>query len=251
MPDILGLLARLANSNSVEELWATLVDRMAGYGFSRVNYGFTRNRHDLSIGSPDDVVFMSSIGEDYIQHYFTNGFYATTPLYRWAAKTIGSTTWRWVDEDLQAGRLSAEELSAIELNRQLGITAGISISFPETSPRSKGAMGLIADTGMNHDDVDKIWAAHGPEIMAICNMFHLKVISLPMKLARRKLTDRQREALEWVADGKTNQDIALIMGISAAMVEKHLRLARAILDVETTAHAVAKATILNQIFMKS
>jgi LuxR family transcriptional regulator len=38
------------------------------------------------------------------------------------------------------------------------------------------------------------------------------------------------------------------MGISPAMVEKHLRLAREVLDVETTAHAVAKAALFNHLF---
>ncbi|MBD3764580.1 MAG: hypothetical protein IE927_07545 [Rhodobacterales bacterium] len=82
-------------------------------------------------------------------------------------------------------------------------------------------------------------------------MAHLKMTSLPLPTARRALTDRQREALEWVADGKTTQDIALLMGVSTAMVEKHLRLAREALDVETTAHAVAKAAMLNQIFVRA
>jgi hypothetical protein len=40
------------------------------------------------------------------------------------------------------------------------------------------------------------------------------------------------------------------MGVSVAMIEKHLRLARDALSVETTAQAVAKATILNMIFMR-
>jgi LuxR family transcriptional regulator len=39
------------------------------------------------------------------------------------------------------------------------------------------------------------------------------------------------------------------MEISPAMVEKHLRLAREALSVETTAQAVAKASFLNQIFV--
>jgi LuxR family transcriptional regulator len=64
------------------------------------------------------------------------------------------------------------------------------------------------------------------------------------------LTQRQRETLEWVADGKTMQDVGLLMGVSPAMVEKHLRLARDALDVETTAQAVAKAALLNMIFQK-
>ena len=53
-----------------------------------------------------------------------------------------------------------------------------------------------------------------------------------------------------MADGKTTQDVGLLMGVSPAMVEKHLRLAREALDVETTAQAVAKAALLNMIFQK-
>jgi hypothetical protein len=44
------------------------------------------------------------------------------------------------------------------------------------------------------------------------------------------------------------QDVACIMGVSPAMVEKHLRLAREALDVDTTAQAVAKAAMMNLIF---
>ncbi len=57
------------------------------------------------------------------------------------------------------------------------------------------------------------------------------------------------EALQWVGDGKTAQDIALLMGLTPATVEKHLRLAREALDVETTAQAVLKAAFYNQMFM--
>ena len=63
------------------------------------------------------------------------------------------------------------------------------------------------------------------------------------------LTNRQREVLEWVGDGKTTQDIATIMDLTPATVEKHLRLARESLDVETTAQAVLKASFQNQIFL--
>ena len=55
--------------------------------------------------------------------------------------------------------------------------------------------------------------------------------------------------LQWVGDGKTTQDIALLMGLTAATVEKHLRLARDSLSVETTAQAVLKAALQNQMYV--
>jgi LuxR family transcriptional regulator len=81
------------------------------------------------------------------------------------------------------------------------------------------------------------------------NVAHLKILSLPFTtMSGRRLTKRQREALEWVGDGKTSQDIAVLMGLTQATVEKHLRLARETLGVETTAQAVLKASFQNQMF---
>ena len=85
---------------------------------------------------------------------------------------------------------------------------------------------MIADPGLDHVAVDALFARHRAELLALAHMMHLKLIQLPYASRRRTLTARQREALEWVADGKTTLDVALLMGVSAAMVEKHLRLAR-------------------------
>ena len=86
--------------------------------------------------------------------------------------------------------------------------------------------------------------------MVVADYLHLKLAALPWQSPGRELSPRQCEALEWVADGKTSQDIATLMGISSAMVEKHLRLARHALDVDTTAQAVCKALLLNMLFIK-
>ena len=102
---------------------------------------------------------------------------------------------------------------------------------------------------MTQDHVDAIWEEHGRDIHLMNNIAHLKILSLPYSPPNRMLTRRQREALEWVGDGKTTQDIAILMGLTAATVEKHLRLARESLSVETTAQAVLKAALHNQMFV--
>jgi LuxR family transcriptional regulator len=78
---------------------------------------------------------------------------------------------------------------------------------------------------------------------------HLNILTLPYTPPNQLLTKRQREALEWVGGGKTTQDIATIMGLTPATVEKHLRLAREALNVDTTAQAVLKAALQNQMFI--
>jgi len=247
---VLALLSRIGEATAVRPVWEAATGFFAELGFGRVNYGFTRFLNDRSIGDPDDAVFLTTTDPEYARRYFSGGLYARTPAFRWAQANAGACTWRWVQEAFERGTLSAEEAAAVKQNAAMGIRAGITVSFPETSSRAKGALGLIADPGIDHDGVDAIWARQADAIMAVANMMHLKIVNMPGAARRRPLTQRQREALEWVADGKTTQDVAVLMGVSPAMVEKHLRLARQALDVETTAQAVAKAALLNMIFQK-
>ena len=146
------------------------------------------------------------------------------------------------------GQLLPEEVEAVRQNREAGIVAGITVAFPRLDARTRAALGLIADAGLSHDQVDAIWDGQRDEILAVAHVMHLALRQHPASPAENRLTRRQREALEWVADGKTTQDVALLMGVSAAMIEKHLRLAREALDVDTTAQAIARAVALNLLF---
>ena len=131
----------------------------------------------------------------------------------------------------------------------MDVRAGYSISFKSISPRAKGAIALTARAEISQAEIDTVWAENGDEILVMNNVCHLKIMTLPYSAPSRKLTKRQREALQWVGDGKTTQDIALLMGLTPATVEKHLRLARESLSVETTAQAVLKAALQNQMFV--
>jgi DNA-binding CsgD family transcriptional regulator len=53
------------------------------------------------------------------------------------------------------------------------------------------------------------------------------------RLSRLGLTARESEVLTWVAQGKGNGDIALILGISPRTIEKHLQRIYEKLGVET------------------
>ena len=55
------------------------------------------------------------------------------------------------------------------------------------------------------------------------------------------LTPRERGVLHWVAAGKTDRDIAIILGISPRTVHKHLQRIYEKLGVETRTAAVARA----------
>lgn len=235
-------------AQSVEELWAIHTRRMAAYGFDRLIYGFTRFRTAHSFGDRDDFIVLSNLCPEYTRAFIDHGLYRHAPMVRWAAENEGVCSWRMLDERRKRGQLTAEEEKVVEFNRSMNMTAGYTISFRDISVRAKGAIGLIARPDLDQDAADSIWAQYGQEILLINDVMHLKVQNLPYASQRPPLTPRQREVLEWVGDGKTTQDIATILGVTPATVEKHLRLAREALDVETTAQAVLKAWFQNQIF---
>ena len=222
---------------------------MAEFGFDRLIYGFTHFWSGKSLGDPGDFILLSNHDREYTDVFIGKQGYMDAPMVNWALNNEGAGSWSMLAQ-MQADKvLTPEEQRMIAFNRSMGVIAGYTISFKSVSTRSKGAIALTAKEGLSQQDVDAIWDEHGPDIHLMNNMAHLKILSLPYTSPHRVLTKRQLEALAWVGDGKTIQDIAVLMGLTSATVEKHLRLARQALSVETTAQAVLKTALFNQMFV--
>jgi LuxR family transcriptional regulator len=243
---LLSHLQRLLLATTIEEAWQLHCEAMEEFHFDRLIYGFTRFRSHRDLGQPDDLMVLSNMDSCYVARFIHGGLYHKAPMVRWATENVGACSWRWMQENEDT--LTDVEKQVIGFNKTFNVVAGYTISFPEVSTRSRGAIGLAARAGYSQRDVEERWAVDGHLIHMLNNAFHLKATSLPYTHVN-PLTPRQREVLEWVGDGKTMADIAAILGVSQATVEKHLRLARESLGVETTAQAVLKATRKNQIFV--
>ncbi|KNG92945.1 LuxR family transcriptional regulator [Pseudaestuariivita atlantica] len=242
-------LIDITNAPSIEEMWELHVRVMGEYGFDRLLYGFTNFRTEHSLGDPNDFLLLTNHNPEYMDGFIKQGFFSDAPMVKWALENDGAQSWRWMAEVAASGAVSPKMAKVIEFNRDMQVIAGYTISFKSVSPRSKGAIALTAKPGISQDDVDAIWAESGTDLIVMNNVAHLKILNLPFHVSGRTLTKRQLEALQWVGDGKTMQDIATIMGLTQATVEKHLRLARDALDVETTAQAVLKAAFQNQMYL--
>ena len=172
------------------------------------------------------------------------------PMVKWAIQNDVACSWRLIQSLYAKDKLDEQTRAVVEFNRQHDVNAGYTISFMGVSSRSRGVISLTIKPHLSQEDVYKICAAKGEEIQLINNVAHLKIMSLPhLTNSGERLTYRQREALEWVSDDKTTQDIATLMVLTQATVEKHLRLAKKVLGVETTAQAVIRAAFQSQIFL--
>ena len=240
-------LLRLLSAKSVESAWAILVVEMERFGFDRLLYGMTRFRTEASLGNPQDMLILSNHPDEYVRSFVNERMFISAPMAMWAVENDGAMSWSHVAE--MEDRLTGDQRKVLELNKTFSVFAGYTVSFTDPSPRQKAAIGLTARPGLSQCDVERIWAKNGEEIEILVQIAHLKFASLPVPAAQRKLSKCQREALEWVSEGKTTQDVATIMGLTVATVEKHLRNARDALQVETTAQAVMKASLQRQFFV--
>lgn len=242
-------LKAITNAQSIGELWDMHTRKMAEYGFDRLIYGFTRYRHNSSFGDPEDCIVLTNHKPSYTDVFIGEGLYFQAPMTKWVLENEGACSWNILQKMMASETLSDSERRVIDFNISQNVLAGYTISFKSISPRSKGVIGLTAQADISQPEVDKLWVEHGEDIVLMNNIAHLKIMTLPHIGTGRSLTKRQKEVLEWVGDGKTTQDIALLMGLTPATVEKHLRLAREALNVETTAQAVLKAALKNQMFI--
>lgn len=240
---------RILKCRSIDEVWALHAEKMREYGFDRLLYVSTQFQTHGVLGDIQDAIVLSTRATEFADAFVGEELYKYGPLATWFRNGAEVRSFRDFEKRYKPNNVTVGEKKIYELHRKWGLVAGYLIRFDEIKTRSKGEIGLCARKGLTQDDVDAVWKEKSEEIVVLNNLIHLKISTLPHTGQRRPLTSRQREVLQWVADGKAIQDISRILDLSPATVEKHQRLAREALGVETTAQAVKKATRLNLLFL--
>jgi LuxR family transcriptional regulator len=246
---VLHQTARILKGGTYGEVWTLLLEGLGLFGITGVRYGLTRSRYGMSLGDLQDILFLSTLGARDFTDYIETGQYRRSPHYRWMAERDGAVSWGWFLEAEQLEWLTPDEAAFLCDTGHAGQPAGYLLSFSSDTTRLKGGLGMMAPRGWSQEQMDALWADYGTGIEAMCIAAHLNITRMPIPSKRNPLRPRQREILEWIADGKSMMDVAVLTGLSVATVEKHLRGARDALDVETTAQAVARAALLGQLFV--
>lgn len=144
-------------------------------------------------------------------------------------------------------RFRKEQRSVFHEARAFDIGAGYSI--PIAGPR--GDIGVFSLVGALPRDVDDAVKEVGGAIYLKAVQVHDRMLELTG--ARREpdtehsLSPREIECLRWTADGKTSDQIAEIVSISAATVNYHLKNAIAKLEAANRHHAAIKAIRMGMI----
>lgn len=246
---MLTLIPQIVHARSMEEAWSAGVDAFRLIGFHHVIYGYSPDSRGINLGSPEDYLVLTTLEREHVNTLVSREHHRSSVTFNWALRNSGVVSWSHKSFDSQGNPDFQPTDEALTFFERVGLNSGCSVGFAETRTRGIGAMALSLKPDVSQEAFDVILPDLSASIYLLATVMHRALISLPWHRPSGSLTARQREVLEWVGEGKTTADIACIMNLTPATVEKHLRLARQCLRVDTTAHALVKATFLNQVYV--
>lgn len=167
--------------------------------------------------------------------YIEKGYQHKDPALLLARRSIGPVDW-------QGLRKAPDFQMIFQDAREFGI-AEQGLTIPVRGPY--GDIGLFSVT---RDCSDREWGLLKSKILSELQSaavrLHDSVVqshALTRQLTHPSLSAREIEILQWIAAGKSQQDVADILSISSRTVEVHLRSSRTKLSALTTAQAVGRA----------
>ncbi len=180
-------------------------------------------------------VLFSQIPAEWVTRYASKGYAFRDPTIRRMTQLAGSFYWNELEkgeigddpsvrvilqEGAELGLKQGFSTSMLTLDRQLVGFSASGENF-ETNPEAKGLLTLAATYAIG------------------------RVIALQQESSDQvreiRLSEREREALQWASDGKGDWEIGELMNISEHGADKHLRSARSKLGAINRTQAVAEA----------
>lgn len=220
------------------ELHRSFIRFIAEYGFAVGAYAvLVRDfkRLDLRTG-----LIAENFPQDLVDRYFREDWQKIDPLAE--AALLRDSPFRWF-EIQQAKDLTTEQRRFFETLRNAGFIDGVAVpvfvrygdiacfllSFPERKFE------------LTHTEMY--------EIQLLCQFMHWRHSQLTCKEEVPKLSAREKEIARWIALGKTNADIARILGVSTYTVDTTVRRYFAKLGVNNRVEAALKSVSQRLVYL--
>ncbi|MBZ9673774.1 LuxR family transcriptional regulator [Mesorhizobium sp. B2-1-8] len=169
---------------------------------------------------------------DWYRRYVSEDHFLHDPCVAQCRHSPEPFLWR----ELPAAKLSTRAKLVMDEAAEFGMREGICV--PIHVPLSGPSVVTAASDGM------EVAPREMPVIETLCvhTFRSLSALGTPGDGDEpMPLTARERELLEWSAQGKSTDDIACILGVTRNTVESHQRNIRGKLDAINVSHAIVKA----------
>ncbi len=227
--DLLNLL--LIPETSPEAIFAHIQRATVQLGFEHVAFGF---QAPYPVTNPN-VTLLNNYPTAWQQHYAQAGYLLTDPTVSHGRQS--QTPIVWNDQ-------------AFASNRALWADAqdhGIKTGWAQSCLERSGAGSLLTlcrraepltTSELQAKEASMRW------LVQVAHVILSRAVLSQEKITYAALTKREREVLQWSADGKSAQDIADILNLSKGAVDFHLKNSIQKLNAPNKTAAVARAALM-------
>ncbi len=192
-------------------LFALLQRGVAQYGYDQIVFSVA---HDPFLpASHQRPSIFNTYPDDWQKTYLERDYARLDPVLHAAVTHNSGFTW----ENLQTtSNYTPAQTRFMNEAADAGLNNGIAV--PMRALKAIGGVGLAASTP--HDGAVR----HLDLISALCTQFYLsyrRLYARPAPIVT--LSPRETEVLTWIAAGKTDEEIAVTLGISRNTVDTHMR----------------------------
>ena len=188
-----------------------------------------------SANAPPKLGFVSGPApEEWVELYQARGYVETDPAVQ--AVRRARTPFAW--EDVRKAAEASEPDASVEMFDAIG-EFGFRDGFVVPLHGADGTVAAVTYAGESLSD--------DPDDRSLLFLLgHYYDFSIRRLLTERRaglseLTPRQRECLMWAARGKTDWEIAVILGLSESTVNRHIERAKERLNARSRAQALVRA----------
>ena len=225
---MIELLKRIKSCPDRDSLFDMLWHHFRGLGFEAFGY-IVPSRDDPG----STVLDMRGFPEAWQQIYESEGLSKYDPSPQHVARHLRPLQLSKIEEEAS---LTTAERDFIDRSRKAGVTDGFLIpTFGVHQHMGMFALGQITGPEvLERADID--------EFEAIAQAAHTRLDQLELQKleVRPKLAPREVEILHWIALGKTNTEIAAIMGIGTPTVSTYIQRLFGKLEVTDRSSAAVK-----------
>lgn len=220
---------RTNRSSTPQALFDLLVSTAEREGFGKVAYGALTYCETINLSERPAPAVALNYPVEWQRRYFHQNYQRIDPIVKLTPAIAHPFLW----SDLaKRYRFTRRQKSLFNEARDIGLRSGASV--PLHGPWGRVAVvSFASDT--DHIDPTPLLG----QLNALAAQFHVAFsrltqpdIGMPIELSQR-----ERECLSWIAQGKSSWDIGTILSISEFTVRFHIK--RAMRKLETTSRTVA------------
>jgi len=239
--DLFSFIDCANRTQSLSALFELLVNCAADEGFGEVAYGALTYDEPVRLPGHPMPAIASNFPAHWRDRYFERKYYEVDPVVRRTPTFSKPFVW---DQLVKTEQLQASERLVMDESREAGLKHGISV--PLFGPSGRVSVLSFASGFEGADPLH--WMSR---LNVLAWQFHVafRELAQPAEYVKPtiELSDRERDCLQWTAEGKSSWGIGTILNISENTVNFHIKKAMRKLNTTNRTVAVVKAIRLNLI----